>query len=105
MLPLEHKLYATDFMSEPKITEVGYRPYARKLLGQEIKTPQLRGVDVGGRAAVLFSREDLSAGMVGEPVDGILGYSPASTTAIVQHILLLNAPKLEPKPDAKPAGT
>ena len=48
VLPLEHKIYTTDFMSEPKITEVGYRPFARKVVGQEIKIPQLRGIQDTG---------------------------------------------------------
>ena len=68
-----------------------------------LKTPQLRGIDVAGRTAVYFSREDLSTGMVGEPVGGILGYSPKSATAIVQHLLASVAPpKSEVKPEAKP---
>ena len=63
-----------------------------------------------GRTAVLFSREDLSTGMVGEPIGGVLGYSPKSATAIMQHILGTVAPvKAEPKPEVKteekPAGT
>src|SRR5205807_9051172 len=56
VLPLESKIYSTDFMSQPKITEVSYRPFARKTIGQELKTPQVRGVEISGRPAVLFSR-------------------------------------------------
>ena len=57
-----------------------------------------------------FSREDLSTGIVGEPVGGILGYTPKSATALVQRLLALVAPpkpevKPEPKPEEKPAGT
>lgn len=110
VLPLTHKIFATEFPGEPKITEVDYRIYARKLLGASTKIPQLRGLDVKGRTAVLFSREDLSTGMVGEPIGGVLGYSPKSATAIMQHILGTVAPvKAEPKPEVKteekPAGT
>lgn len=100
LLPLEHKLYATEYPSELKITEVDYRPYARKILGTGLKTPRLRGIDVKGRTAVFFSREDLSTGMVGEPIGGVIGYAPASATAITQHILSSLAP---PKPEPKPA--
>jgi hypothetical protein len=100
VLPLTHKIFATDFTSfQPKITEVDYRAHARKVLGLALKTPQLRGIEVGGRTAVLFSREDLSSGMVGEPIGGIIGYAPKSATAIVQHILGSVAP---PKPEVKP---
>ena len=31
---------------------------------------------INGRLAVIFSAEDLTVGMVGHPVDGIVGYSP-----------------------------
>ena len=36
---------------------------------------------------VIYSREDLSAGLVGQAVDGIVGYDPASATALMSHIL------------------
>jgi len=48
---------------------------------------QIKGIEVDGRLAVLFSPYDLSAGLVGQPVDGIIGYSPATATGIVQAIL------------------
>jgi hypothetical protein len=107
LLPIEHKVFSTDYPSEPPIKAVEYRTFARKLLGIGMKTPQLRGIDVNGRTAVYFSREDLSTGIVGEPVGGVLGYSPKSATAIVQHMLLSVAPSkpAEAKPEEKPAGT
>ncbi len=106
VLPADHKIYSTEFPGEPKITEVGYRLYTKKVIGAATKMPQLRGIDVKGRTAVLFSREDLSTGMVGEPIGGVIGYTPKSATAIVQHILSSLAPaKVEPKPADKPAGT
>ena len=37
---------------------------------------------------MFYSREDLSGGLVGEPVDGIVGYDPATATAIMRNILL-----------------
>ena len=50
--------------------------------------PRLKGVEVGGRTAVLFSREDLTAGMVGQDVDGVFGYTPAVATAIMRNVAL-----------------
>jgi hypothetical protein len=88
VLQPDHKLFTTDVANEPAIKEVDYRPFARKTLGAALKTPQLRGAEANGRLAVIFSREDLTAGMVGEPIGGILGYTPKSATAIVQHVLL-----------------
>ena len=52
-----------------------YRPFARKSLGS-IHTPRLQGMEINNRLAVIFSREDLSVGLVGQPVDGLVGYVP-----------------------------
>jgi hypothetical protein len=68
--------------------EVSYRAYAARRTTGQMKGPRVRGGMVKGRAAVLFSPEDLSVGMVGMPVDGILGYTPAAATAIVRSIVL-----------------
>jgi hypothetical protein len=66
---------------------VGYRHFARTALGS-LKDPQIRGVKIGDRYAILISNEDLSVGLVGQPVDGIIGYDPASATHLVQNIIL-----------------
>jgi hypothetical protein len=71
-----------------KIDEVGYRAYARHVLTQDLKMPRIRGIKVGDRIGVFFSAEDISAGLVGEPVDGIVGYDPASATALMEHMIL-----------------
>ncbi len=71
-----------------KIEEVGYRAYARHVLTEDLKMPRIRGIKVGDRIGVFFSAEDISAGLVGEPVDGIVGYDPASATALMEHMIL-----------------
>jgi len=71
LIPISHALFSTA----NKIEEVEYRPFARKLLGN-IHLPRLRGMEQSGRLAVIFSGEDLSVGLVGQPVDGIVGYVP-----------------------------
>ncbi len=48
----------------------------------------MRGITIGGRVAVFYSPEDLSAGIVGEQVDGISGYDPASATQIMTNLIL-----------------
>ena len=83
-LPADHAIY------QP-IKEFTYREYAKVRLGQ-LKTPRLRTIDVNGRAAVFFSAEDLSAGLVGHGVDGITGYTPATATAIMTNLVLQGAP-------------
>jgi hypothetical protein len=70
---------------------VGYRQYARSILGN-LKTPRLIAIKINGRAAVYFSHEDLSAGLVGEPIDGIAGYDPQTATDIVRGIILTELP-------------
>ena len=41
--------------------------------------------------AVFFSPEDLTAGLVGQPTDGILGYDPATATDIMRNIVVYAA--------------
>jgi Domain of unknown function (DUF4159) len=84
-LPPYSPLYT---LPEAPLDTITYRSFMRKALGGDTKSPRVRGINRGGRLAVFFSREDLSAGMVGESVDGITGYSPDSATAIMRNILL-----------------
>ncbi|MFI5381192.1 MAG: DUF4159 domain-containing protein [Tepidisphaerales bacterium] len=81
-LPADHAI----FKAGDALGQVEYREFARELVGG-IRSPRLLGIEDQGRAAVIFSREDLSAGLVGQEVDGICGYAPASATAIVRHVL------------------
>jgi hypothetical protein len=53
---------------------------------------RLRAFDVNGKPRVLFSPEDLSVGLTGQPVDGIHGYS-SRTATLVMSGLLRNATK------------
>jgi hypothetical protein len=46
-----------------------------------------RGVAINGRVVVFFSPLDLSAGLVGQPIDGITGYVPETATSIVSGIV------------------
>jgi hypothetical protein len=66
--------------------QVEYRQYAKKVLGN-IKSPRLR-MATAGKGRVFLSQEDLSVGLVGQPVDGIYGYEPKTATAIVANIIL-----------------
>jgi hypothetical protein len=66
---------------------VRYRPYARMVLGH-LTAPELKAIKVRGRPGVYYSREDLSGGLVGEDIDGIIGYDPPTATAIMAGILL-----------------
>ena len=45
--------------------KIAYRTFAQKHLVGKTNVPHLKAVRVGDRPAILFSREDLSAGLVG----------------------------------------
>ena len=69
------------------VENVEYRRFARERIGST-RMPRLSGIKIGGRLAIIFSREDLSAGLVGEPVDGITGYTPATATDLMTDVIL-----------------
>lgn len=78
-------------LPKAKIESVTYREfYKRKVIGK-MKLPRLYGIMRGDRIGIFYSREDLSAGMVGQPVDGIAGYSPESATDLMRNIALYGA--------------
>ncbi len=93
-LPPFHVLYN---LPEASITEFLYRSFARKWLQGDIKSPRMLGLEQSNRVAVFFSPEDLTAGMVGEQVDGIYGYTPETATAIMRNILIYAAGAAQPK--------
>ncbi len=72
------------------IAQFGFRTFARKMLG-DLQGPQLNAITIDNRPAVFFSRLDLSAGLVGQPVDGIIGYDPETATAIMRNLLIFAA--------------
>jgi hypothetical protein len=83
ILPPTSPIYAAG----GPLGDVAYRRFARQRLGK-LDAPRLRGLDVDGRTAVLLSNEDLAAGLVGQQVDGIVGYAPATAAAIAEHVVL-----------------
>ena len=84
-LPPTHALYK---MQGVPIEKFAYRLYARNRAGGNLKVPHLAALEVGGRPAVFFSKEDLSAGLVALPVDGVVGYDPDTATAIVRNVVI-----------------
>ena len=42
---------------------------------------------MGGRPAVFYSREDVSVGLVGQPIDGVAGYVPEDATKVVADVV------------------
>jgi len=86
-------------LPEHRLDRFDYRKWSRTRLGESNRDPRLCGIVLNNRTAVYYSREDLSAGLVGEPVDGIYGYTPSVATDIMRNILLYAAhPEAIPKP-------
>jgi hypothetical protein len=83
-LPAAHPLYQTGDKALP----IEYRAYAKKNLTGALRGGRLTGVEVGDRWGVIVSREDLSVGLVGQSVDGVIGYSPETATQLMENILL-----------------
>jgi hypothetical protein len=106
LLESSDPLYKIDAGSPLKVE---YRVF-RKAVGDAASLPSLHATKVGGRYGIIFSTDDLSAGLVGNEVDGIRGYTPSTATALMTRILLyakdaktgLATPTL-PKPASAPA--
>jgi hypothetical protein len=87
-LPLapDHPLFT---VRGEKNAQVGYRRFAMKTRVGNLRQPRIRGLQMNGRIGVFFSPEDLSAGLVGQNIDGIYGYDPASAVdcmlSMLQH--------------------
>ncbi len=84
--------------------DVKYRRGTVLRLGKErVKSPQLRGMKLDGRLAVVYSREDLTAGLVGYQgyeVDGYdpgTGSDPGTAYRLMRNILLQAAPEAAKK--------
>ncbi|WP_428940416.1 DUF4159 domain-containing protein [Fontivita pretiosa] len=85
LLPTNHRIFTSG--SAP-MKQFAYRRYASRILGELKDQPRLRMIEMNGRAVVFFSREDLSAGLVGQSVDGVIGYEPATATELMSRILM-----------------
>ena len=70
-----------------ELREVTYRARTRRRLGGS-KQPVLRGVLVGNRPGIIYSREDISHGLLGVPHFAVDGYAPESAFAILRNIVL-----------------
>ncbi|CAN5444161.1 DUF4159 domain-containing protein [soil metagenome] len=83
-LPPDHPLFTAGGGAAD---EISYRTFAARNGVGKTTAPRLHGVNVDGRLAVIYSREDLSVGLVGQAVDGIIGYSPDTATNLMTRIL------------------
>jgi hypothetical protein len=49
---------------------------------------QLRGLQIGRRWGVILSPFDLTQGLVGANVDGVVGYAPATATELTRRLVV-----------------
>jgi hypothetical protein len=86
-LPEDHLIYSAGAVP---FKNLSFRRFARGRLGNT-RIPQIKGITIGTRTAVFYSPFDLSAGIVGMPVDGIVGYEPDSATSLMEQMILYAA--------------
>jgi hypothetical protein len=91
-LALDDRLF---HLPDAEIKEIRYRTFTKSTLGN-LRTPRLKAIAIDGRYGVFYSREDLTEGLVGEPVDGIFGYSPESATQIMRNLVFYGAMEKRP---------
>jgi hypothetical protein len=84
-LPPTHGVYA---MADMKLEKFGYRDFAKGRVVGRLNAPRMSAVEANGRVVAFYSRDDLSAGLVGNPVDGILGYDAETATAIMRNVVV-----------------
>jgi hypothetical protein len=85
ILPQNHPLYT---MKGFTIDKFAYRRYCRGRIAGQLTAPRVRAIEENGRITVFYSREDLSTGIVGQDVEGVIGYAPATATSIMRNILV-----------------
>ena len=81
------------------IDKVSYRRAAQAKYGQDA-TPHLEAVAVGNRPLILYSRDDITASLVGYPGQNLRGYTSASAFALMRNLLLYAAAR---SPATQPA--
>ena len=74
---------------------VVWRRFALPRAGRSSR-PQLTAATVNGRIVAIASAEDLTAGLVGYNIDGIVGYSPASAFELMRNVMLWRATATAP---------
>ena len=79
----EHAIYR----GPEKIGRVRFRTALAAILGRQSGKTRLQGVDRGGRLAIVFSRDDLTAGVLGAGCYGLRGYAPKTAVALMTNIL------------------
>ncbi|MBI5724374.1 MAG: DUF4159 domain-containing protein [Planctomycetes bacterium] len=104
-MPLASPVYQLKDMT---IEKVKYRRITRARLGG-VKEPRLMAILAGDKPKVIFSQEDVMAGLVGFSSHSCDGYEPESALDIMRNIVLYAATAPPPKdaasqPASRPAA-
>jgi len=96
IVPQNYILYTGTFSPNAlQIPEVSFRR-SWTLVHGNLTTPRIQYMNINRRAAVFFSSEDLTSGLLGTNTWTIGGYTPESATALARNLVLFawrNAPK------------
>jgi hypothetical protein len=90
LLASDHPVYRAGKL----LTHAAFRRYERSRLPRTDEF-RLQGVDVAGgaRTGLFYSAEDLTEGLVGEPIDGIYGYQPQTATDLMANLIVYGSQK------------
>ncbi len=85
-LSIDHPIFKGQFQHGIEIEYVSYRRITAS--DGAPRTPRLQGVTIDGKLVALYSREDLTASLVGYPNSTLTGYTPESAVTIMRNLLL-----------------
>ncbi len=98
-LPPDHPVYTGVFASGngEEVGEVDFRKYGVVALGKRITEPDVEAITVNGRTRVLFSKYDITSGLLGSTTWGIVGYLPESATKLAGNMVRFALEQAPPK--------
>lgn len=82
LLTAEHPIY-----QGPCPIKINYRRQYALSLGPSAHEGHLRGIEIGNRLAIVYSSDDLTAGMAGYSCYGLQGYNGETAVALMTNII------------------
>lgn len=86
-ISLEHAVITGKGVNGYNASTVDYRVFALLRMG-DVDTPRLLTINFDGQPRIIVSGEDLSSGMLGQPIWDVFGYSTDSARQLVANITL-----------------
>jgi hypothetical protein len=78
-----------------RIDTVAFRRPVRARYGDD-RRPRLQAVTLDNRPVIVYSRDDITAGLVGYAGHNVRGYAPASALALMRNLLIYAATRDKP---------